>query len=456
MKDSQFANLPVNGRIPPGPAEEYRTTDSLLHWMNDQFNKFGNFYRASVYGKDVYAIRDPEFAHHVLVENWRNYVKGRLIKRIALLTGSGLIVSEGELWKRQRRMIQPAFHREVIGALTKVIAAVNSTLLKKWQMAAQKNESVNVTRDVSGMALEVVLRSILGEDYEQIGFHFNLLSEHSARDLAFAQTFRSLSPILLQVAARRRKQRSTSPDMLAMLIEARDQQSGQSMDDRQLINEIVTLIVAGHETSATTLSWMWYLLSQHPDVEGTLSIELDSMTSLPEPEDLSKGSYARQIIDETLRLYPAAWLMTRKALRDDRLGDYFVPAGTEVYVSPYFVQRHPDLWENPDRFNPDRFAPGNSKDRHRLAMIPFSAGPRNCIGEFLARVEMQMHLLIVAKHLRLQYVQSRPLELEVGVNLRNKYDFVMYPRIKTIGESPMASGAKPLAGWSACPSAKSA
>jgi cytochrome P450 len=202
------------------------------------------------------------------------------------------------------------------------------------------------------------------------------------------------------------------------------------MQDRQLINEILTLIVAGHETTASTLNWTWYLISQHPDVEERLSNELNNLTNLPELEDLPKFPYSRQIIEEAMRLYPAGWLMTRKALRDDRLGDYFVPAGTEIYVSPYFIQRHPDLWENPDRFNPDRFGPDNSKSRHRLAMIPFSAGPRNCIGESLARLEMQIHLLIIAKCLRLRYVQSRPLELDAGVNLRNKHDFIMYPEVK--------------------------
>jgi cytochrome P450 len=213
-------------------------------------------------------------------------------------------------------------------------------------------------------------------------------------------------------------------------VQTRDPQSGQLMQDRQLINEILTLIVAGHETTASTLNWTWYLISQHPEVEERLSNELNDLTNLPELADLPRFPYARQIIEETMRLYPAGWLMTRKALRDDQLGDYFVPAGTEIYVSPYFIQRHPDLWEDPDRFNPDRFGPDNSRSRHRLAKIPFSAGPRNCIGESLARLEMQMHLLIIAKRLRLRYVQSRPLQLDAGVNLRSRYDFIMYPEVK--------------------------
>jgi len=152
------------------------------------------------------------------------------------------------------------------------------------------------------------------------------------------------------------------------------------MQDRQLIDEILTLIVAGHDTTASTLNWTWYLISQHPEVEQRLSNELNYLTTFSELDDLPRFVYTRQIIDEAMRLYPAGWLLTRKALRDDRLGEYFVPAGTEIYVPPYFIQRHPDLWEEPDRFNPDRFRPENSQHRHRLATIPFSAGPRNCIG----------------------------------------------------------------------------
>jgi cytochrome P450 len=139
-----------------------------------------------------------------------------------------------------------------------------------------------------------------------------------------------------------------------------------------------------------------------------------------------------------MRLYPAGWLVTRKALRNDRLGEYFVPAGTEIYVPPYFIQRHPDLWEEPDRFNPDRFRPDNSRHRHRLATIPFSAGPRNCIGEHFARIEMQIHLMTIARYLRLRYIPSKPIELEAGVNLRSKYDFIMYPEAKMVGTSESA------------------
>ena len=404
--------------------------------MSDQFKRFGDTYKASIYGTSVYVTRDPQYAQHVLRENWQNYTKGHAIKRVALLLGNGLMVSEGEFWKTQRRMIQPAFHRKAIGALTKVITISNLALLRRWQQAAHKKVSVNVTGDVGRMVLEMVLISIFGANYEQVGPHFNILTEESARNMEFARVFGSLGKIILQLATQRRKENIVSTDILGMLMEAHDQRSGQAMPDRQLVNEIKTLIVAGHETTASTLNWTWYLLSQHPEVEEKLSSELDNLlgSETPNVDDLPKFAYTRQVIDETLRLYPAGWLLTRRALKDDQLGDYFVPAGTEIYISPYFIHRHPDLWEDPDRFNPDRFAPDHSQDRHPLAMFPFSTGPRNCIGEFFARIEMQIHLMTIAKQLRLRFVERRPPELDVGVNLRSKHDFIMNPEPKALAD----------------------
>jgi cytochrome P450 len=288
------------------------------------------------------------------------------------------------------------------------------------------------------MALEVVLRFILGDDYEKVGFHFDLLSQERARNMEFAMSFRALGKTILQAIEQRRKETATPTDALGMLMQARDPESGRSMENGQLIDEILTMIVAGHETTASTLNWAWYLISQHPEVENRLSHELNTLTAGSELVDLPRFLYTRQVIDETMRLYPAGWLLTRKALRNDQLGEYFVPAGTEIYVSPYFIQRNPDLWEEPDRFNPERFHPDNAKRRHRLATVPFSAGPRNCVGEHFARMEMQLHLMTIARSLRLRYVSSRAVELEAEVNLRSRYDFIMYPEVKTIGSSEAA------------------
>ncbi|HZC23277.1 MAG TPA: cytochrome P450, partial [Candidatus Binatia bacterium] len=408
-------------RIPPGPDDKYKVGEDLLGWMDRHFKTFGDTYKATVFGATIYATRDVEVARHVLVDNWQNYVKGQSIARVALLLGKGLMVSKGNLWKRQRRMIQPAFTQESVATAVKLISSTNAALLKKWQLAADANEGVNVTKDVSSMALEVVLRFIFGEDYEQVAPHFDFLSSEPARNIEFARTFRALGKVILQIVEQRRKNSASANGILDTLTRAHDPDSGKPMPDDQLIDEVLTLIVAGHETTASTLAWCWYLLSQHPEAEEKLSDELSSLSNPIESlafSDLPRFGYTRQIVEETMRLFPAGWVVTRKALHDDRLGDYFVPAGTEIYVVLYSIQRHPDLWDDPDRFDPERFRPERSNDRHRLAAMPFSAGPRNCIGALFARTEMQIHVMTIARQLRLRYVQSKPLELDAGVNLR--------------------------------------
>ena len=231
--------------IPPGPEEKYRSSDDLLGWMARQFQAFGDTYKAYVYGTSMYGTRDVEFAHHVLVENWQNYVKGQGIRRVALLLGNGLMVSKGELWKRQRRMIQPAFHQESVATAIKPMCAVNAELLRKWTGAARRNESVNVTRDVSRMALEVVLRFVFGDDYELASSHFSLVSQEPARNMEFAFSFRALGGIVLEIATRRGKNGVAVKDVLGLLMQARDPQSGEQMGDAQLVDEVLTLIVAG-------------------------------------------------------------------------------------------------------------------------------------------------------------------------------------------------------------------
>jgi cytochrome P450 len=417
-------------RIPPGTDEEYSPTQDLLSWMGDRFRRFGDIYRAFIYGATVYVTRNPQHAEHVLREGWQYYSKGLFSKRVAILLGNGLMSSEGTLWKTQRRMIQPAFHRNVVATLAKVIALSSRSLLNKWEEAALRHTQVNVTRDTSSMVLEVTLRSIFGDDYKRVAENFNVLSEEPTRDLKFAQAFRSLEKVVFGLAEERRKRTPESNDLLCMLMAARDL-NGQPMRDRQLVNEIKTLIVAGHETTASTLNWIWYLVSQYPEAERRLWKEVDerALDDLADVNHLNEFPFVREVIDETLRMFPPGWLVTRKALRDDRLGEFFVPAGTEIYIPIYFIQRNPKLWEDPDRFDPDRFAPERSKNQHPLAMLPFSAGPRRCIGDSLARTEMQIHVPMVAKHLRLKFVGTAP-ELDPAVNLRSKHDFLMEPELR--------------------------
>jgi cytochrome P450 len=420
-------------RIPPGPAERYDTAQDLLGWLDEHVRRYGDLYQASVYGSNVYVASAPAYAEHVLLDNWQNYVrKGQAVKRIALSLGNGIISSNGALWVKQRRMIQPAFNRNSICEIAEVFAKPSAALLERWKRAAGRGTSVNVTRDVSLMVLEITLTAIFGNDYGEVAPHFAIVAEE-ARNLGFAQTISSLGKLVVEIAERRRNAGTAAGDILGTLMKSRDREGGQLMPDAQLAREVLTLIVAGHETTASVLNWIWYLLSKYPAVEAKLSAELDALIErkLPAVGEFPKFTYTCQVIEEALRLYPPLWLMTRKAVRDDQLGEYFVPAGTEIYISPYLLQHHPALWEAPDRFEPDRFLPDGSDERPRLAMCPFGAGPRNCIGEFMARIEMQTHLMMIARELRLRHDERQPAEMVAGTNLLSRHDFVMIPELKT-------------------------
>ncbi len=419
-------------RTPPGPGDAYHASESLLGWIGENLDRFGDIFKARAFGGDIYVVNHPDYIRHVLRRNWKNYRKGFAIKKIGLLLGRGLMVSEGELWKTQRKLIQPAFHRSAIDALVEIMNAANRDLVKRWALAASRGETVNVTRDTSAMALNTVLMSLFGADFEEIEPHFRILTEEAARNLELVEAFKRLREIVGALVGRRRRNGDPSPDMLAMLMGLRDAAGRPAMSDPQLISEVMTTVVAGHETTASTLNWTWYLLSQHRRVEQQVHAEVDAVAQGDAVglADMAKATLTRQVLEEAMRLYPAGWLMTRRALRDDQLGEYFVPAGTEIYIAPYFMQRHPGFWEDPHRFDPDRFAPERSQDRPDLAMLPFSAGPRNCIGEQYARTEMQVHLMTVARRLRLTYAEGRAPELDVGVNLRSKHDIIMSPQLR--------------------------
>jgi enediyne biosynthesis protein E7 len=424
----------ANARAPPGPGEPYSPTQDLLGWMLANFERYGDIYKTSVHGSDVYVINSPELAEQVLLRNWENFPRaGPVNKRIALSLGNGLMSSNGSLWVKQRRMLQPAFTHEAVGAHFTTFVKLTVVLRERWKRAAEQGVSVDVTQDVSTGVLDVMLLVIFGEDYPKVAQHFRVIGGQS-RGLEFASRCSLLKKIIIEIAVSRRGQGRDTPDLLGMMLRARDRDVGQPMSDAQLANEALTLVVAGHETTASVLNWVWYLLARHPDVEARLVSELNGLTDAAELrfEDLPRFIYTRQVLEEALRSYPPGWLMARRAIRSDRLGGYLVPAGTEIYISPYLLQRHPRLWRDPDRFDPARFA-SESAGRPRLSMCPFSAGPRNCIGEFFARVEMQTHVMLIAKQLQLRYDSLEPADFIAGVNLLSRGHFVMQPLLREAG-----------------------
>jgi cytochrome P450 len=402
--------------------------------MTELFARYGDTYRVYAPGRKsyTYVINHPDDVKRVLVSNHKNYTKGVGLDRVKILLGNGIMTSEGDYWKRQRYMMQPMFHRRVVTEFARIIDDANERFIAKWEAEAARGELVNVTEDMSELTLEIVLRSIFGPDFDRLsqqagGNPFDVVTKHQARDLQFAYKFRSLGKVIAGLVNRRREAHEEHPDFIGMLMNARDKETGDAMSERELIDEVMTLVVAGHETTASGLNWTWYLLSQHPDIEARMHAELDAapVETAPGLAQMESLTYTHQVIDEALRLFPPGWLLSRRTIGPDVLGGYEIPAGASVMLSPYLLHRHPKFWKDPDKFWPERFAPEHEADRPRFAYMPFAAGPRHCIGETLALYEMLMHLYKVARRYRLTYVADRPIELEAQINLRTKNPLFM-------------------------------
>lgn len=403
--------------------------DGTLEWLLELFQQLGGiFCLRTRQGKSVFVLSDPDYIKHVLVANHRNYTKGVGIDRVKILLGNGLMASEGSFWQRQRKMIQPAFHKTVLSRMLEGIRSCNLTLVDRWQQIQNEGGTVDITEETSNLTLSIVLDALFGD---QIGRAFetgsanpfSVLTDEPERNLQFAYKFRGLGKQLQQWIEQRREDARPRQDLLALMMQARDR-SGEPMTDRQLIDEAMTLIVAGHETTASALNWLWYLVSQHPEVERSLHDEIDGV-ELPvhlQLDDLNRFTYTRRVIAEALRLYPPGWLLTRRAIGEDRIGNYTVPAGSDVFISPYLIHRHPDFWDEPDAFRPERFVTPQSQ---RYASIPFAAGPRACIGEQFALAEMTLHVVLVARRFRLCHVPEGPIAVEAQVNLRTRNNLRM-------------------------------
>ena len=429
------AAAPANSSPPEAEQQfDVGSTEDSLERMIELFARHGDTYRVFVpaRGSYTYVIHHPDDVKRVLVSNHKNYTKGIGLDRVRILLGKGIMTSEGELWKRQRYMMQPFFHRRVITGFAQVIAQTNDRFITRWEERATRGELVNLTDEMSELTLEIVLRSIFGQDLDrltqQLGANpFEVITREQSRDLQFAYKFRSLTKLVAQLIARRVAEAQEHFDYLAMLMSARDKDSGQPMGERELIDEVMTLIVAGHETTASALNWTWYLLSQHPQVEALLHAEIDAAPHLPVPslQQMEALTYTQCVINEALRLYPPGWLLSRRTIEADVLGGYPVAAGTNVLLPLYLLHRHPQFWQEPEKFRPERFAPEHEAQRPRFAYMPFAAGPRHCIGETFALYEMLMHLYKVARRYRLIHVPDRPLELEAQINLRTRYSLHM-------------------------------
>jgi enediyne biosynthesis protein E7 len=417
--------------VPPGPTEGFDLggSEESLDRLRDYFARFGDVYRVFAPARGVYnyVINHPDDVKRVMLTNHRNYTKGEGIDRVKILLGNGIMTSEGAFWRRQRRMMQPSFHRKVINQFSTVIHDVNQKYETRWAQAADRGEPVNISSDMSELTLEIVLHSIFGNDLEKFAKPFEVVAKHSDRDLKFAFQFRSLAKLVLELVKTRRESDQEHFDFLSMLMHTTDRETGEPMGDRELIDEVLTLIVAGHETTAAALTWTWYLVTQHGEVAEALESESDKqgaagMLGLDAAESLS---FTHQVLQESLRLYPPGWLLTRRAVEADELGGYAIAARTDVFISPYLLHRHPEFWSNPEQFQPERFAGPDAAERHKFAYIPFAVGPRHCIGENIAMFEMLVHMHAMTRRFRLKRATDEPIVFEAQINLRPRTNLMM-------------------------------
>jgi cytochrome P450 len=397
--------------------------------------EYGDIVQYRVTPEPAYLINHPDFVQHVLVSNGRNYNKDTHLNKYMLqaITGQGLLTSENPLWRQQRRLIQPAFHQKSLAKFVSLIQDATSQTLARLTTYAATNEPFDMAQEMMQLTLNIVSRALFGYDIDQqaslVGEAINTLIEIAKpKQQRFQEMLKVLDEVVYNIIQQRRQQpHSEQLDLLDMLIQARYAETGEGMSDQQIRDEVMSLLVAGHETTANTLSWLWYLLAQHPAVVAKIEAEIDGLLDcrFPTISDFPRLTYSNKVIKESMRLYPSAWSISRRALADDNIGGYHIPAGAIVALSPYTLQRHPTFWPEPETFDPERFAPEQEVRRHRYAYIPFGAGARKCIGDQLALMESIIILPMTLQKFRLQLVPNHPIEEHALVTLRPKYGIMM-------------------------------
>ena len=456
-RQSQHNSGSIHARPAPGPARGRFLVGSLLDaqksplsFYQEAWQHHGDLVRFRYgFNKEWHFVGHPDDVERVLVTNWRNYPKGFFFNhRLKSLTGEGLVTNEGESWLRQRRLAQPAFHRERITALADVITDSTSEMLDEWRKKG--DAPFDVTTEMMHLTLQIVGRALFGADlggraedvYRAMTcaleyVHFRFFHPLSApegmptpRNRRFHQAKSTLEEVAMEIITRRRREPENAPphhDLLAMLLDARDEETGEGMSDRQLLDEVITIMFTGHETTAVILSWAWHVLSQHDDVREKLQAEVDTALNgrAPTVEDLPNLAYTKMVVEETMRLYPPVWAIPRQAKEADTLSGHTVAAGSSIVLLPYLTHRHPEFWPDPDKFDPERFAPGAEKSRPKYAYFPFGGGPRICIGQHFAMMEGQLILAAVMQQFNLKTAPNHKIEMAPVITLRPKNGIVM-------------------------------
>ena len=393
--------------------------------------RFGKF--------ELFHANHPDLIRDVLVTHDWNFIKSRGLRSSKPILGNGLLTSEGELHRRQRRLAQPAFHSARLESYANVMVECAVSAAGGWvsgQRYALDQEMMRLTLQIVGRTLFTagVLHDAkdIGESLTRALHLFIGLNRPLAQlirpvrkraEQKAAQARRDLALVLAKVIEDHRQQPDTYDDMLSLLMSSLDDMGAGYMSDELLLDESLTLFLAGHETTANALTWTWYLLAQHPDVESRLHQEIESVLNgrVPTLGDLSRLPYTGQVFREALRLYPPAWIIAREAVTAYRLGPYDVPPGATIFMSPYATQRDPRFWNDPEHFDPDRWRDEFASQRPKFSFYPFGAGTRVCIGEHFAMMEGILLIAALMQRWKFHLLPNQKVELWPQITLRPRH-----------------------------------
>jgi cytochrome P450 len=406
--------------------------DPLSFYMGNRAD-YGDYVRIkSLPGFDFYTLTYPTAIEHVLQTHQKNFRKPDVfLKPTILLFGNGIFTSEGDFWMKQRRLSQPAFHRNHIGAMAKVIVECVEKTLASWD-AKPDGSQIDLQHEMVHLTLSVAGRTLFSTDLTNHATDVGLavrdafeVLNHKMNNYPFVfplwvptqdnkQFNRAkgiLDSVITKIISERRKDSQVHHDFLGMLMSAKDEESGQGMSDEQLKDEVLTLLVAGHDTVAASLAWTWIMLSKHPHVRAQLHDELKNVLNgrTPDLADSERLTYTKMIFDETLRLYPPAWGQPRQSIDEDVIDGYYLPKNAFVSLNQYTTHRHPEFWEKPEEFDPERFTPDKVKGRPRFSYFPFGGGARVCIGQNLALLEAQLAIATIAQRYQIDILPGQTI-----------------------------------------------
>lgn len=403
--------------------------------------EYGDVVRIRVGPIYLYQLTHPDHIRYVLHENSKHFTKrSRSFDKLRPVLGEGLLTSEGEFWLRQRRLMQPLFDRRTLPHFADAMTQATLEMAQRWEQSARAKQAVDVAEQMMELTLSIVGRTILGTDVgseakgvsESMAFIQNAINERIfalfdfveklplKRNREFNDAVGLLDSIVYKVIGQRRRDPQASGDLVSLLIRTRHADSGESMSDQQLRDEVMTFLLAGHETTANNLAWTWLLLAENQAHEHRLHAELQQILDgrPPQATDLEELDLTQRILMESMRLYPPAWILERTTLRPETFSDFHIPAGSLLSLSPYLVHRHPQFWSDPEQFDPDRFLPGAIKARHHWAYFPFGGGPRTCIGNHFAMMETTLAVATLAQRFRLKLPHDHVTQMEPLVTLR--------------------------------------